>query len=384
MTKSTNNTKLNNTKSNLTKYESKYWISQPLLNNDEYVTSPSIITQLDLSTVNITSDKYNFIQLDVLNNEVLLNLNNFINNNYFVSDTKKNTTYHKNFLLWLLTGNKQSVNLGLELNNKLYGFIHGHVSTYQLNDKQVEFVEVSFLTVDKKYKNNGIAELLIKELTKQFNVLGYQIGLFSTTKNIGKTFTNYKTYYRPINYLKLSKTEFIDEAEGNIDSILAYYTINGQTTNKLVKINPSYYQKAYEVFCEYMEKYIFHRSFTYDEFVYWYCSENINTYVFLDDNNEVVDILSYYITHNNEKLSVSICNLYLYTSLVNNPMFILKNLVLLGKQDGCDVVLVSNMLENDGILLGNKYIQDTTETNVYLYNYKYNPIKQNELYYHQF
>jgi hypothetical protein len=65
-------------------------------------------------------------------------------------------------------------------------------------------------------------------------------------------------------------------------------------------------------------------------------------------------------------------------------MFILKNLVLLGKQDRCDVVLVSNMLENDGILLGNKYIQDTTETNIYLYNYKYNPIKQNELYYHQF
>ena len=65
-------------------------------------------------------------------------------------------------------------------------------------------------------------------------------------------------------------------------------------------------------------------------------------------------------------------------------MFILKNLVLLAKQQEYDVVLVSNMLENDGILLGNKYIQDITETNIYLYNYTYNPIKQNELYYHQF
>jgi hypothetical protein len=380
MTKSKNDAKLNN----VPKYESKYWISQPLLKEDEYITNPSIIIQLDLSTINYTSDKYNFNQLDVFNNEVLLNLNNFINNNYFVSDTKKNTTYDKNFILWLLTGNKQSINLGLELNNKLCGFIHGHVSTYQLYDKQIEFVEVSFLTVDKKHHHKEIAELLIKELTKQFNLLGYQSGLFSTTKNIGKTLTNYKTFYRPINYLKLTKTEFIDEAEGNIDAILAYYAINGQTTNKLVKINPSLYHKAYDVYCEYMEKYIFHRSLTYDEFVYWHCSENVRTYVFLDDNNEVVDLLSYYITHNNESLSISICNLYLYTSLVNNPMFILKNLVLLAKQDECDVVLVSNMLENDGILLGNKYIQDTTETNIYLYNYKYNPIKQNELYYHQF
>ena len=184
--------------------------------------------------------------------------------------------------------------------------------------------------------------------------------------------------------MKLTKTEYIDEAEGNIDSILAYYAINGQTTNKLVKINASHYKKAYDVFCEYMEKYVFHRTLTYDEFVYWYCSENVKTYVFLDDNNEVVDLLSYYITHNNESLSVSICNLYLYTSLINNPMFILKNLVLLGKQDGCDVVLVTNMLENEGILLGNKYIQDITETNLYLYNYKYNTLNTNELYYHQF
>ena len=382
MTKPKNytNTKLNND----VKYESKYWISQPLLNEDEYVTNSSIITQLDLSNVNYVTDLYSFNQLDLSNDEVLLNLNNFINNNYFVSDTKKNTTYDKKFILWLLTGNKKSVNLGLELNNKLCGFIHGHVSTYQLYDKQVEFVEVSFLTVDKKYHHKGIAELLIKEITKQFNLLGYQSGLFSTTKNIKKTLTNYKTYYRPINYLKLVKTEFIDNAEGNIDAILAYYTINVQLSNKLVKINSSHYKKAYDIYCEYMEKYIFHRLLTYDEFVYWYCSENVRTYVFLDDNNEVIDLLSYYITHNNENLSVSICNLYLYTSSVNNPMFILKNLVLLAKDEGYDVVLVSNMLENDGILLGNKYIQDTTETNIYLYNYTYNPIKQNELYYHQF
>jgi len=370
---------------NNVKHESKFWASQPLLNNDEYVTNPSVITPLNLTNELVVSDiyKFNFIVLND-DDDNITKLNHFINNNYFVSDTKQNTTYNKKFLLWALTGNKQSINLSLELNNKLYGFIHGHVSKYQLYDKCVEFVEVSFLTVDKNHKNKGIAELLIRELTKQFNLLGYQVGIFSTVKNIGKTFTNYKTYYRPINYLKLTKTEFIDEAEGNIDAILAYYTINGKLSPKFVKINQSYYQKAYEIFCEYMEKYIFHRVYTYDEFVYWYCSDNTQTYVFLDDNNEVVDLLSYYITYNNEKMSVSICNLYLYTSIVNNPMFILKNLVLLGRQDGCDVVLVSNMLENDGILLGNKYIQDATETNIYLYNYKYNPIKQNELYYHQF
>ena len=56
----------------------------------------------------------------------------------------------------------------------------------------------------------------------------------------------------------------------------------------------------------------------------------------------------------------------------------------MGKEKKCDVVLVKNNLENDGILLGNKYIEDTIETNTYLYNYKCNPIKQSEMYYHQF
>jgi ribosomal protein S18 acetylase RimI-like enzyme len=371
------------TKNQIIQRESHFWINQPLLKEDKYINDPSIITELKLSTEKYTSDKYIFDYLNILDDKNLLNLVSFINKNYYVSETKKNISYDKDFLYWILIGGDKPINLSLKYNNKICGFIHGSVFKYQFYNKQIDFVEVSFLTIDNKYRNKGIAEILINELKKYYNSFGYQIGIFSTTKHIGKYFTNYKTFYRPINYIKLIKTGFIDKAEGNIDSIISYYAINGKITN-LVKINPSYYEKAYELYCTYMEKYIFHRLYTYEQFIYWYCSENVNTYVFLNDNNEVIDLLSYYITYNNENLSVSICNLYLYTSLINNPLFILKNLVLLAKQNNYDVVMVTNILENDGILLGNKYIQDISETNIYLFNYTFNMIGQNEIYYNQF
>ena len=193
------------TSNNVVQQESKYWTLQPMLKDDNYIVGQDVITKLDLSNVIYKNVNYNFVNLDLSDNNVLLNLTQFINNNYVVSDNKKNTTYHVLFLSWLLSGNKQSINLGIESKNKLCGFIHGHISKYQLYDKQVEFVEVSFLTVDKKYYGKGVATNLMNEITRQFNMLGYQQGVFATPKNIGKSFVNFKTYYRPINYLKLTK-----------------------------------------------------------------------------------------------------------------------------------------------------------------------------------
>jgi hypothetical protein len=355
-------------------WEYHFWNTQPMVKLNEYISSPSQITTLNKIENEYDSPApYKFMNMDLNNEEHLKKLTNFIRINYFASNNKQAINYSSNFLKFLFN---DGINLCLVAFDKtnsiiLGGFIHADINKYQIYDKQIDLGEVSFLTVHPKLRNYQVGQLLIKEITRQINNLGYQVGLFTSPRYLPTPICEYKTYHRPINYVRTVESQYIDKADGKIDLIVEYYKVNGELSDNLIKIKEEHYEEAYKLYQEYMEKYTLHKIYTYDQFLYWFCkNEHIHTYVFVDENNKPQDLLSYYESKREDKLNLLICNLFVYTSNNITPMLLLKNLNILARDNKYDVVTVTNTLENDKILIGNKFIEEIDTSKVYLYNYR--------------
>lgn len=360
-----------------------FWSGQPVPLLDEFIPKQTQITNLTLSDEPVTAPQpYEFQILDLSLDENLEKLTKFLENNYVSLDSKRSKTiYTSSFLRWLLL-EPQSINLCLISKGILGGFVHGSVKKLQVYDDQLDSGEVSFLCVHSKLRGKNVATLLISEMKRQLNKLAnLQVGFFETTTYLPSPFCAVKTFHRPINYVKLVESGYIEKTKGNVDSAIGYYAIQGKLSDNLVKLTEDLYQDAYECYKTYIEKYCFYEILSFGQFIYKYCSNaDIQTYVFTDKTRKPIDILSFYTMKTQKKMNIRACILYLYTSNITTPISLLKNLTIFASENKCDVVTVTNELENEGILVGNKFAESKESKKLYFYNYKCPPLNANQMY----
>lgn len=355
----------------------KYWNKYPLRkdNNTQIIDYKN----KDLKHMKLP-DIYEWHELDPNNNIDIKELTSFLNHNY-IEDRNGlfRTVYDENLLKWILTYPTNNLHLCVRTkkSKKIVGFISMQTILVQLYEEEYKTCEINFLCVHKKIRLNKLTPVMIDELLKRcVDMLDYQTytSVFSSMNYIPTpvSLNSVKIYHRPINIEKLMEYNYCSPAnnDGDKDRIVDYYRIYKHSKSTLVKLNSTHVDKVLELLNNYMTRYNYYQKYLKNEFIHTFLdNDHMCSYVYVDDDGEVKDFISYYKTKTivlNEKKYINEGHLYLYTS-VNNTIYKLFNELLVNMaSDDIDVVIVMNIMENSII------IEDKFEKGEHYYYYLVN------------
>ena len=266
---------------------------------------------------------------------------------------------------WLL---KSSVCLGIYKGRSLLvGLICSKVIHLQIHDKLIDAANVLVTCTHKRFRKMGISKLLMRGMTYYNNVNHIKSGIFGINEMIGHPLVCLHYFARPINTPALMKLGVVLFEPNERDNMIEYYHIGYSVDSKFVRITPEYYRQAYDIFTEYMEKYVVHNVMAYEEFVAEYCTSNIvRTSIILEDGI-VRDVASYCVRPfkctlkkgESDLPELIAAQLIMYTCLSTTSYTIYKNILADVKAANCDLMIFSNDTETDDILndiKGVKYI----------------------------
>jgi glycylpeptide N-tetradecanoyltransferase len=371
------------------KYNYKFWSSQPIqdLNNNDFKESP--ISKLDNMNLIKLPYQFQFVTLDI--SEHCDKISEFLNK-YYVEDTDSEFRLHfsSDFLRWHIKkpNYHPELCLGIEVksNNQLVGFISGIPIKHQLNMNTLDTIEINFLCVHPKLRNKEMATVLISEIKRRSIDLGYQQAFYTTERYIPKPFFTAKYYHRAINIIKLIETKFIKiNNKIKIDDLIKYFDIRDEPFNdNFVKMEEQHILSVYDKFNDYMERYNFYPIYSIDEFKHiFYNNKYVSSYVLLDDDDEVLDFISYYklptkiLKFNQKHDFINIGYVYYYTSIEETPYRLIMDLIIVAKKEGIDVMNILDIMENESHLNSLKFELGTGRLNYNIFNYKVKSISGN-------
>lgn len=368
------------------KWEYKFWSSQPMPKvNESVMLDNTIETEVPINeTPEPLIDDFVWVTYDLSKEENKTKVSSFLDK-YYGLDTlgEFSKQYNNAYLDWQTSGNKQYIALGVEYtkNNSLVGFIYGHVTKTQVNRKQLDLVETNLLCIHPKLREKKLTCKLVKELRRQFNILGYKYGTFSTVNYLSKPIASLNTYNRVLSAKVLVDTGFI-----KLDKNITLDTIKKESSlpekisfDSFIKMEEKHVESAYKLFNQYMGRYNFHPIFTKEQFKTEFLDNKfITTYVIENEvkDGNVLDFISYYtlvsrVNKKNEKYkTIKRGYLYYYTCLNSTPYKLLQNLLIMCKKYGVDVFTATENMENQYILKELGFDEAPTIHNYYLYNYK--------------
>lgn len=386
-------------------YKHKFWFKQPIMAMNEIVSKDESINKpLNQLSISDTPTKlppdFEWLNLNLSNKEHLERLLILLNS-YYTSSNQFSQIHTEEFMKWYYDEKSVQVHLCVKSSkhNLFVGYICGKVVKAQVNRLVSDFIEVRLLCVHQQLRNKKLAPCLMTELTRQFNLLGYDKAFYSTNVYINKPLISSKYHLRPINVDKLLNTGFlkIDTKNTNItvDNIKqANEIIVENKAKNFVKMRSHHIEMAYNLFNMYIDKYNYHPIYTLEEFTHlFYNNKFVKSYVFTEKDNEddadedeyVVDFVSYYVTEI-EVLKgdcinkvIKKANLFYYTSLDKTPYSILKNILIVAKEDNVDVFSALNIMEHGEILKELNFEEFGHELHYYLYNWRVRTLGNNQI-----
>lgn len=367
--------------------EYKFWNTQPVTKLKEIVMNDSAIKNND----NISTDQTQLIDgfewdvIDINNKEILGEVSDFINK-YYVQDLKNEfrLCYPPEYIEWLYkTHNHIILAIRSSKNNIICGLICGKVMKMQVNKNKLDLVEINLLCVHPKLRNKRMTPILITEITRLFNLKGYNYAMYNSNTYLPTPFATSKYFHRALNLEKLLETKFT-----RIDGKIPLHDIQKKlelpdnvTNNNFIEMEECHIEGTLNIYNKYMEKYNFHPIYTLDEFKYHFFGNSyIKTFVMVN-NGIVTDFASYNVHQskvlkNNKKYNyIQRASLYYYTCISETQYRLIKDLLILAKQNNVDVFDATDIMENWCVLRELGFEEGTGLSHYYLYNWKIKPLK---------
>lgn len=182
-------------------------------------------------------------------------------------------------------------------NNKLVGFIGAIPCKLQVHDKEIKCVEINFLCVHKKLRAKRLAPVLIKEITRRVNLKGIFQATYTAGVVIPKPIAQCRYHHRTLNPKKLIDTGFSALAKNmNMARTIKLYKVADHPTHNLIPLQDKHIKSAYKLLTDRLKKYPLHPIFSEAEFKHFMLPREdiIYTYVLLNDDNQVTDLMSFY------------------------------------------------------------------------------------------
>lgn len=138
----------------------------------------------------------------------------FLNDNY-VEDScmSYRLSYSKEFFINLFGSpdHHSSYSLGLFHHDTMVGYVLAKKHHLVIGAQSSDIVSVNFLCLDRKYRNQRMAPLLIQEIRRIANLSGIFRGIFTGQNNFGFSFAHLNYFHLPLNLPRLSSIGFIDQ-----------------------------------------------------------------------------------------------------------------------------------------------------------------------------
>ena len=238
-----------------------------------------------------------------------------------------------------MSNNSINVCLRVKSNNKLVGFVGGVEVNMQVFQNQKKVLLSKFLCLHNKIRNKNVTPKLLTLFMNKCNSLGVDVSLFSSKNVFWRPVCKLETFHRPINYQKLHDVKYCyHDKNTKLEDIIKSYSLPDEvTTNLFVEMNETHIDESFNLFNEYKEKFNIYPNFTKEQFSSLMLNEEMKSYVITDDNNKVLDFISYLNVNlnvlnssSNEKLRVA--KLKYYTTENKSIIFMIKNILITAKK----------------------------------------------------
>ncbi|AYV83552.1 MAG: N-myristoyltransferase [Hyperionvirus sp.] len=374
------------TKEEAKNWDYKFWSNRLVPKLDEPSPLVGIIdAQLKDHIVNEPIkmfEPYEWFKLD--SNSNLGEVVTFLNKYYNADSSKDEFRPHHTaeYMKWSL-GEKFKI-IGIRAANKIGAVVAVTVKKLQVFSKLVDVGDVNYLCIHPHLREKGIAPKLIDEVIRQLASEGVIVGMFATDKYIPNPFCRTELYNRPLNYERLCNAGFIKlERNVSLDKAVSTCMIQYKNKQKVIKMDHTHHKTAYNLLCTYQDRYNVYRRYTFEEFLVAFSNSNIvSTYVILNDKNEIDDFYSFYkLAYHVLKYAVqpkktnvpefiNAAYMNIYTSLNVTQLTIFKAALLSARDEGMDIFICSDMMENLDVLFDN--VSKFTKGSKYLHYNFYN------------
>lgn len=365
----------------------KFWNTQPVFTeqsiNSGYPIKEYKVEDISLDPIKISN--YNWTVID-LNDDIEMNkISEFINN-YYVEDTSNTfrLNYETNFLKLILKCEYDDLCIGIKYKGEYLCLITATLINIGIDDKEFRTNMVNFLCIHPKLRGKNIAPILIKEITRRVYLKGNFQAIYTSEKMLSKPIVTVKYYHRILNLDKCIKTGFKDINKKNIKIYEKLYSLSN-IKYLYVKLDIHNFNEHIYLCNElnsYMKQFKIYEYFTLDEFKRIFMNDYINSYIVTDINNNKIGFVSYYkqnikVINNSQDLVTG--NLYYYSIEDKYLCDIINDILIISKNNNCDVFNVTNIMKNELFFKKLKFDEGTGISNYYIYNWQTSCILPTEM-----
>lgn len=387
------------------KHDYKFWDTQPMPKLDEVIALNGPVTDQEeevRATAYTLPQGFSWVTYDMnsINVTDLLEISEFLNKHH-IEEAKNRIrrVYTPEHIKWRFNYQSQGfcVVVKIEKTGALVGFLGGIISKTKVGQHILDTVETSLLTVHYKLRGKRLTTVLINEFTRQARLKGVSKGIFSTQNYLPKPFCTTQLFNRPLNSDKLIKANFMT-AVGNVsaEDLTRTFRLPKRTQNQnFVPMSREHIDSAYDVFNNYMSRYQVHPIFSKDQFiqrfgnpadldpntdesklVYHSSMDQVKTYVIIDENNQVTDMISYYrmtsrVINKDGHSDINTAYMNYYTGNQETAYRIVKDMMIVARDNGIDLLYTLDNLENNFLLKELNFEEGyKTHLHYYIYNWK--------------
>lgn len=325
--------------------------------------------------------------IDILDESQRNEVYDLLTRNYVEDDDAQfRFDYSPPFLLWALTppGYSKDFHLGVRSSKsgKLMAFITAVPADVRAYEKTAPMVEINFLCVHKKLRSKRLAPVLIKEITRRVNLTGVFQAVYTAGVVLPVPVASCRYYHRSLSPKKLVEIGFSRLAPRMTMArmIKLYKLPEKPSTPGLRPMEPKDVPSAHKLLVEYLSKFKICVQFSEDDFAHWMLPREgvINTYVAnkKDDKGEetVTDLISFYhlpstITNHPKHSRLEAGYSYYNVATSVDTEDLMRDALILAKNEGMDVFNALNLMENDSFLKELKFGMGDGELQYYLYNW---------------
>lgn len=290
--------------------------------------------------------------------------------------------YSLAFIEWALTppGFKTSFHLGVRsvTSNKLVAFISAIPATIRAYEKKFKSVEINFLCVHKKLRSKRLAPVLIKEITRRVNHSGIFQAVYTAGVVLPGPVSSCRYYHRTLNAPKLVDIGFTRvPPRTTLARMCKQYKLPNETnTPGLCVMEDKHFEGACQLLRKHLDKFNLVVNFTTEDFAYWFKPRKdvISSYVIVDENGSVTDMISYYHLHSSLIGNANYSHLNAAYSFYNVATSVdleslMRDALILAKGEGMDVFNALEQMDNIDFLSSLKFGKGDGNLQYYLYNW---------------
>jgi len=233
-------------------------------------------------------------------NDDLSNVANFLTKNNTHGRVKRE--YNDDHVKLMIGMNGKVISIVSENTGIIYG-------TIGISNSNIS--SCVFLCVHEKLRKKKMAKVLCEHAKEMY---GDNKCFFLTTKKINNPLCYVQKFIRPLNYEKLYDCKFLF-VKNNLEKTTSYFKVLNDKQENIREYNENDLDILYNIYKENSDKFTMFINYDFESFKMLISNPVVKTFVTLNDDNQLVDFISYCLMTNfNGKYNFIEANMLMFTN----------------------------------------------------------------------